>query len=387
VSDIFISYAAEDRSRVRLLADALAGLGWSVWLDRHIPTGSTFPQEIAKALDEARCVVVVWSRHSISSSWVREEAEEGRKRGVLIPVLIDEIRPPLGFGLIQAASLIGWDGDPGAEAFEKLAADVAGVIRAPAGPAPAVPPILPTKPAHPVRQPQTAGPSSESRAASRRSFPWRSLGVWLMAAVAVAAVLAYNAYRTGRIADRGSPPAAATGVRLSAVLAEGGQPLSRGVAFDVFEAAANAEGHRKHITGSSHPNPSAWFPLPAGRYFVTARYLDASTGAEVEVTPAGATRQVMNLRAGFLRVSAVLAGGQAVSGAVYDVYAEPDVEGRRTRITGSSHQSQASAQFLLPAGRYLVTAAHGGANARADTEIAAGVTQDLQLRLMPVTKR
>jgi len=34
-----------------------------------------------------------------------------------------------------------------------------------------------------------------------------------------------------------------------------------------------------------------------------------------------------------------------------------------------------------------VTAAHGGANARADTAIAAGVTQDLQLRLVPVTKR
>ena len=94
----------------------------------------------------------------------------------------------------------------------------------------------------------------------------------------------------------------------------------------------------------------------------------------------------MNLRAGFLRVSAVLADGQAVSGAVYDVYSGPDVEGRRTRITGSSHQSQASAQFLLPAGRYLVTAAHGGANARADTAIAAGRTQDLELALVPIAK-
>ena len=244
VSDIFISYAAEDRSRVRPLADALSGHGWSVWWDGRIPTGSTFPQVIAEALDEARCVVVVWSRHSVSSSWVREEAEEGRKRGVLIPVLIDEIRPPLGFGLIQAASLIDWDGDPRAEAFEKLIADVAGMIRAPAGPAPAV-------------------PRSESRATSGRSFPRRTLTVLLTVAVAIAVVLGFNAYRTGRIANRGSPPAAA-GVRLSAVLAEGGQPLSRGVAFDVFEAAANAEGHRKHITGSNHPYPVRLVPA-AGR--------------------------------------------------------------------------------------------------------------------------
>ena len=160
MSDIFISYAAEDRSRVHPLSDALAGHGWSVWWDRQIPTGSTFHQVIARELDEARCVVVVWSRHSISSGWVREEADEGRKRGVLIPVLIDEVRPPLGFGLIQAASLIDWDGDPRADAFEKLAADVAGAIRATAGPTPAVQPMAPTEPEHPVPQPQTAGPRS-----------------------------------------------------------------------------------------------------------------------------------------------------------------------------------------------------------------------------------
>ena len=53
MSDIFISYAAEDRSRVQPLADGLARHGWSVWRDRKIPTGSTFPQVIASALDEA----------------------------------------------------------------------------------------------------------------------------------------------------------------------------------------------------------------------------------------------------------------------------------------------------------------------------------------------
>ena len=36
---------------------------------------------------------------------------------------------------------------------------------------------------------------------------------------------------------------------------------------------------------------------------------------------------------------------------------------------------------MLPAARYLVTAAQGGANARADTAITAGRTQDLELRL------
>ena len=110
MSDIFISYASEDRSRVRLLADALSGYGWSVWWDRQIPAGRTFDEVITEALDAARCVVVVWSRDSVASSWVREEADEGRKRGVLIPVLIDQISPPLGFGRIHAASMTEWDG-------------------------------------------------------------------------------------------------------------------------------------------------------------------------------------------------------------------------------------------------------------------------------------
>ena len=67
MSDIFISYASEDFSRVRLLADALSGYGWSVWWDRQIPAGRTFDQVIAGALADARCVVVVWSR----DRWLR----------------------------------------------------------------------------------------------------------------------------------------------------------------------------------------------------------------------------------------------------------------------------------------------------------------------------
>src|SRR5262245_26006322 len=103
MADIFISYARKDRARVRPLADALSAQGWSVWWDRQIPAGRTFDQVIAEALGSARCVVVVWSKESVASNWVREEAEEGRRREILIPVLFDNARPPLGFGRIQAA--------------------------------------------------------------------------------------------------------------------------------------------------------------------------------------------------------------------------------------------------------------------------------------------
>src|SRR5262245_45440410 len=108
MADIFISYAREDRERVLPLADALSAHGWSVWWDREIQAGKAFDEVIASALADARCVVVVWSRQSVASNWVRDEAEEGRRRGILIPVLFDETHPPLGFGRIQFVDLSDW---------------------------------------------------------------------------------------------------------------------------------------------------------------------------------------------------------------------------------------------------------------------------------------
>ena len=104
--------------------------------------------------------------------------------------------------------------------------------------------------------------------------------------------------------------------------------------------------------------------------------------------PDSTTQQILNLRAGILQLTAVLAGrGEALSGVAYEVYAAArDIGGNRKRITGSNHQSEASARFLLPAARYFVTAAHSGGNASAETEITAGRTRDVQLRIVPVTK-
>jgi formylglycine-generating enzyme required for sulfatase activity len=132
MSDIFISYARQDRPRAETLARALEEHGWSVWWDWNIPAGKTFRQVIQAALDEARCVVVLWSARSITRKWVLEEASEGEQRGILVPVRIENVRPPLGFRSIQAADLIDWEGKPGAPAFRRLCADIEALIGAPA---------------------------------------------------------------------------------------------------------------------------------------------------------------------------------------------------------------------------------------------------------------
>jgi hypothetical protein len=54
VSDIFISYASENREQAHKLASALETLGWSVWWDRHIITGQAYDQVIERELNDAR---------------------------------------------------------------------------------------------------------------------------------------------------------------------------------------------------------------------------------------------------------------------------------------------------------------------------------------------
>ena len=108
MADVFVSYASEDRGRIAPLIDAIEAQGLSVWWDRRIGMGSSFDREIERELDAAKCVVVVWSAQSVDSDWVRIEAQEGYERNILVPLRIDDVRPPLAFRRSQTADLVGW---------------------------------------------------------------------------------------------------------------------------------------------------------------------------------------------------------------------------------------------------------------------------------------
>lgn len=110
MASVFLSYAREDRPRAEALATALEQLGHSVWWDRSIEGGSRFSQEIEQALKRSDAVVVMWSHLSIQSAWVTDEATEGRDTGRLVPVVIDDAKPPLGFRQYQAIDLSTWKG-------------------------------------------------------------------------------------------------------------------------------------------------------------------------------------------------------------------------------------------------------------------------------------
>jgi hypothetical protein len=99
-ADIFISYSSNDLPKIKPIAKALEEYGWSVFWDRTIPAGKTWRHIIAEAIESARAVLVVWSNTSVDSRWVQEEADRGLERNILIPILIDNVKPPLGFGNI-----------------------------------------------------------------------------------------------------------------------------------------------------------------------------------------------------------------------------------------------------------------------------------------------
>ncbi|MGJ5051850.1 toll/interleukin-1 receptor domain-containing protein, partial [Bradyrhizobium oligotrophicum] len=152
MSDVFVSYANEDRAWAEMLARALEGRGWSIFWDRTIPIGKTFRDTIGRELNEARCVVVIWSKASIASSWVQEEADDAKRRGILVPVFIEGVvEAPLGFRSLQAADLSDWKATEPTQAFQRLINDISQLIASPSKTPEEAhtgkpPPILPSVP-------------------------------------------------------------------------------------------------------------------------------------------------------------------------------------------------------------------------------------------------
>ena len=142
MTDIFISYAHKDREFADLLTRAFRAEGLSVWWDPTITFGKDFGKEIAKALKESAIVVTLWSTTSVESHWVLSETDEGVKRNILVPVLIeDEVEIPFEFRRLQAASLAHWTGDANDPVFVQLIATLKARLETASLSVPAVEPV------------------------------------------------------------------------------------------------------------------------------------------------------------------------------------------------------------------------------------------------------
>jgi hypothetical protein len=123
---VFISYSKKDFQQASALALFLEAQGLTVWWDKSIEPGDDFQLVIHSRLNAARTVVVIWSRNSVTSTWVRAEAAAAMSQDKLIPVRTpdldhDLIPPP--FNLRHTESL---------DALDKLTDSIRSRMSAPA---------------------------------------------------------------------------------------------------------------------------------------------------------------------------------------------------------------------------------------------------------------
>ena len=111
-------------------AQALETEGFSVWWDAELPIGQSYSSSIRTQLNEAWAVIAVWTHLSVQSEWVQEEATQGKRRGVLFPVRLDAVDPPIGFTMVETVDLSGWQvGDRGHAEWSRLIEQLRGQLQ------------------------------------------------------------------------------------------------------------------------------------------------------------------------------------------------------------------------------------------------------------------
>ena len=151
---------------------------------------------------------------------------------------------------------------------------------------------------------------------------------------------------------------------LSAVLGPGREPISEGLAWRIMAGTPATPGDGDVVWRGSDARPEV--SLRPGTYTVEVRHGLARTSERVELSAGAPSRQEISLGAGILNLSSTVEpGGQALERIFYEVrrdgYQEP-----------VARSSQPSPSFILPAGRYQVSARLGVAQASDEVEISPG---------------
>ena len=124
MADIFLSYSRADRPTAQIIAGALEAEGFSVWWDKVLRAGQTYDEVTESMLRDSSVVIVLWSKTSVKSKWVRAEATLGQRGCELVPAMIEDADRPIMFELTQTADLIGWTGDRNEARWGEFVADI-----------------------------------------------------------------------------------------------------------------------------------------------------------------------------------------------------------------------------------------------------------------------
>ena len=102
----------------------MQGNGLSVWWDQALRSGEAFDQAIETALRAAKAAVVLWSKTSVDSRWVRAEATLADRLGTLVPIMLEPCERPIMFELSHTIDLSGWAGNTADPRWRALLADL-----------------------------------------------------------------------------------------------------------------------------------------------------------------------------------------------------------------------------------------------------------------------
>jgi tetratricopeptide (TPR) repeat protein len=204
MADVFLSYSRENQVTARRFAEELEREGLSVWWDQALSAGQAFDTVTEQALADAHAVVVLWSKHSVDSRWVRAEATEAERSRKLVPVMIESCKRPILFELVHTAELSHWKGDREDPAWKGFIRDLHGITRMASDPNRAIARALPA--AHgndPIR---------------------RNWFVWTLAVSALVLMLAvaFVVWRHGK----DQPARSGVPVQIEAFTTEGGEQTS-----------------------------------------------------------------------------------------------------------------------------------------------------------------
>ncbi len=130
VSDVFLSYAAENRSAARTIAEVLQRRGLTVAWNWDQLDADAAVEATERELDAARCVVALWSEAAAASGWVEPEALAGLRGAGLVQAHLDGVKIPRRLRRAATVDLTGWDGSRVAPDLERLVDAVAAAVDA-----------------------------------------------------------------------------------------------------------------------------------------------------------------------------------------------------------------------------------------------------------------
>lgn len=123
MSDVFISYSRNDKSRVELVRRCLLAHGMSVSWDQDFGLNEYAEEKVLAEIKNAKAVLVCWS-DSARTRWVIGEANEAEKQHKYVGCVIAAGDPPLSYSSKNCALLRDWQGEANARPFLQVLREI-----------------------------------------------------------------------------------------------------------------------------------------------------------------------------------------------------------------------------------------------------------------------